>query len=751
MKSLIAILFAAAAMAEAADTGTWNLKLGETSATAYRGDRGKTAYDHTSLTNNPHAVTKAQIGLANAEDKTSDSIRAELTSANVTTALGYTPATNARTINGHALTANVTVSKYDVGLASVDDTPDTGKPVSTAQQTALDLRCLKSNNLSDLSSAATARTNLGLGTAATTAATAYATAAQGAAVDSATNANTASAIVKRDASGNFSAGTITANLTGNASGSSGSCTGNAATATLAANSSQLGGVAAASYSQVLTADTTIYFGVAGKTTATVSGAVSSISGVNLSPLSSHRVAYYTMDAGNNDSYGRYNLSAPDGGNGSMGGKHNNATSLQVDCCLTNTAYPDSDFTDKCASLWFYFDLNPTAMVRLFMGDGDTGFSIGSTYLRLYANGSYTGNTATVSLSTNTWHHALFSYKSATSTIDLYIDGTLQCTANTAVTHWDNGLKIVADFDSIAVDEMALFNVAGSADIATALYNGGSGKFYEFIGVGIPAPAHTFAVGDSIQADSSVNYNGAWTVDSATTTDTVVIVDTYTAETLASAQVLYRQPVTAATVNAQIETVPKNLNGHYFYARPYPGYYPFDAAINFTNFSKGTVRLQCAVTPSTQNAQLQREVVWASSAASTIIVNNCDSFYLSYGLRVLCTSASASAAAFYSFGTPCQLYASSFQMSGTTGTCVYIDRGYLDTTYRNYVAGGAYGMQFNYCRPCKVWGNYSAPGKYPVTGTANAASLVVFGDTTKPAGSTTAVAPATDGGTYSPAQ
>lgn len=50
----------------------------------------------------------------------------------------------------------------------------------------------------------------------------------------AVSANTPSTIVARDASGDFAAGTITANLTGNASGSSGSCTGNSATATTAA-------------------------------------------------------------------------------------------------------------------------------------------------------------------------------------------------------------------------------------------------------------------------------------------------------------------------------------------------------------------------------------------------------------------------------------------------------------------------------------------------------------------------------------
>lgn len=49
-----------------------SLALGETSSTAYRGDRGKAAYDHSQLTSgNPHNVTKANVGLGNV-DNTSD-------------------------------------------------------------------------------------------------------------------------------------------------------------------------------------------------------------------------------------------------------------------------------------------------------------------------------------------------------------------------------------------------------------------------------------------------------------------------------------------------------------------------------------------------------------------------------------------------------------------------------------------------------------------------------------------------------
>jgi len=43
-----------------------SLALGETSATAYRGDRGKIAYDHSQATGNPHGTVPSDIGAARA-------------------------------------------------------------------------------------------------------------------------------------------------------------------------------------------------------------------------------------------------------------------------------------------------------------------------------------------------------------------------------------------------------------------------------------------------------------------------------------------------------------------------------------------------------------------------------------------------------------------------------------------------------------------------------------------------------------
>ena len=52
-----------------------------------------TLTSHTGNTSNPHSVTKAQVGLGNVENKSSATIRGELTKTNVTNALGYAPYT----------------------------------------------------------------------------------------------------------------------------------------------------------------------------------------------------------------------------------------------------------------------------------------------------------------------------------------------------------------------------------------------------------------------------------------------------------------------------------------------------------------------------------------------------------------------------------------------------------------------------------------------------------------------------------
>ena len=68
------------------------IALGTTHSSAGYGDESRAAYNHSTKTSgNPHHVTKTDVGLGNVENKSSATIRGELTSANVTTALGYTP------------------------------------------------------------------------------------------------------------------------------------------------------------------------------------------------------------------------------------------------------------------------------------------------------------------------------------------------------------------------------------------------------------------------------------------------------------------------------------------------------------------------------------------------------------------------------------------------------------------------------------------------------------------------------------
>jgi hypothetical protein len=83
-------------------------------------------YDiHTGDTSNPHAVTKTQVGLTNVVDVE----QATLAEYDIHTG---------DTSNPHSVT------QTQVGLGSVDDTSDADKPVSTATQTALDLKANES-------------------------------------------------------------------------------------------------------------------------------------------------------------------------------------------------------------------------------------------------------------------------------------------------------------------------------------------------------------------------------------------------------------------------------------------------------------------------------------------------------------------------------------------------------------------------------------------------------------------------------
>ena len=88
---------------------------------------------HINDKDNPHEVTKAQIGLSNV-DNTAD-VNKPISTATQTALNNKVDKTT--TVNGHALSGNVTVTKDDVGLGNVDNTSDANKPVSTAQQAAI--------------------------------------------------------------------------------------------------------------------------------------------------------------------------------------------------------------------------------------------------------------------------------------------------------------------------------------------------------------------------------------------------------------------------------------------------------------------------------------------------------------------------------------------------------------------------------------------------------------------------------------
>ena len=101
------------------------IALGETESTAYRGDRGKVAYDHTFDTSNPHNVTAEQIGALKQVDFDNFEIGGRNLLTNTVTFVGWRKADTSsviNTYNGFTLYENTYVNNgtyNDLGLDNI--------------------------------------------------------------------------------------------------------------------------------------------------------------------------------------------------------------------------------------------------------------------------------------------------------------------------------------------------------------------------------------------------------------------------------------------------------------------------------------------------------------------------------------------------------------------------------------------------------------------------------------------------------
>lgn len=99
-----------------------SVAIGETSSTAYRGDRGKVAYDHSQVkSGNPHKVTKTDVGLGSV-DNTSDANKPVSTAQNEAISSAKNEAINSA--NTALLTHNTSSDAHTSQFAAKADLVD---------------------------------------------------------------------------------------------------------------------------------------------------------------------------------------------------------------------------------------------------------------------------------------------------------------------------------------------------------------------------------------------------------------------------------------------------------------------------------------------------------------------------------------------------------------------------------------------------------------------------------------------------
>ncbi len=150
---------------------------------------------HTNLTNNPHRVTKTQVELGNVDNESKAVMFTDPTFT------GNPQSNNPPTLDDHLANKKYVDDEVAAIVSSAPETLDTlndlaqalgdNQNYATETATLIGQKLAQADNLSDLTDVTIARSNLGLGTAATTASSDYATSAQGTKAD---NALVASAV-----------------------------------------------------------------------------------------------------------------------------------------------------------------------------------------------------------------------------------------------------------------------------------------------------------------------------------------------------------------------------------------------------------------------------------------------------------------------------------------------------------------------------------------------------------------------------
>ena len=221
------------------------------------------------------------------------------------------------------------------------------------------------------------------------------------------------------------------------------------------------------------------------------------------PLTTGLYAVYKAENNANDSLGTYNGTAIGGltyAAGKSGNAFNfNGTNAYVD--LGNNIF-NSFTSDFSVSMWFNVNTvsgNQTLFSTLSYNSGNgigNGWFItlrsNALVFEIYTNsGSSSALSSGNIINTSTWYNVIITRKGATGS-KVYINGslissnssTLDVTYNTSslqipcsIGAWKYASVSVGNYTNGKIDELNIWNKELTAADVTALYNGGTGKFY----------------------------------------------------------------------------------------------------------------------------------------------------------------------------------------------------------------------------------------------------------------------------------